>query len=214
MPAADEQLVESIVQGGDPGLFRVLVERYQAYIFTLMYRSIGDRGAAEDLTQETFMAVYRSIASFRGDAKFSTWLYRIAANVLHDELRKRKRRRIVYFWQKDGADGKKEPPAGPEDEPEQSFLRSEQLETIGRLLIQLPEKYRAILTLYYFNRINTAEIAVICSVPVKTVETRLARGRQRLKQLWTEEENRYEKPASFSRKPIGRSGCAVSEPEA
>ncbi|WP_274365464.1 RNA polymerase sigma factor [Paenibacillus thermotolerans] len=215
MPTTDEQLVESIVQDGDSGLFRVLVERYQAYIFTLMYRSVGDRGTAEDLAQETFISVYRSIGSFRADAKFSTWLYRIAANVLHDELRRRKRRRLAYFWAKDSGDGERaEPPASPEDEPEQSFLRTEQTETIGRLFVLLPEKYRVILTMYYFNRINTAEIAAILSVPVKTVETRLARGRQRLKQLWTEEDNRDEKPASISRKPIGPSGYAASEHEA
>ncbi|WP_199624745.1 RNA polymerase sigma factor [Paenibacillus alkalitolerans] len=207
MPVSDEQLVERIVRGEDTGLFRDLVERYQSYVFTFMYRSIGDRGAAEDLAQETFIALYRSLGSFRGDAKFSTWLYRVAANVLHDELRRRKRRRFPLLW---GMKGRSEMPAeeaAERDEgPETSVIRSEERETLASLFVRLPEKYRAILTLYYFNRLTAADIAAVTGLPVKTVETRLARGRQRLKQLWTEEEQRYETPSAYAQQSVGKHG--------
>lgn len=206
MSATDEQLIESIARGGDSGLFRVLVERYQSYVFTFMYRSIGDRGAAEDLAQETFIAVYRSIGAFRGEAKFSTWMYRIAANVLQDELRRRKRRKFPLLWARRASEQEIEEAAGPDDGPEPSFLRSEERETVGKLFTLLPEKYRTILTFYYFNRLSTSEISAVLGLPVKTVETRLARGRQRLKQLWTEEENRHEKPSTLAKQSVGRSG--------
>jgi RNA polymerase sigma factor (sigma-70 family) len=192
---SDEELIERIVRRGDSESFRTLVERYQAYIFTFMYRSIGDRGAAEDLAQETFVAVYRTLASFRGESKFSTWLYRIAANVLHDELRRRKRRRFPLIWkigERREEQAIEETAAEQDDEPEQSFLRMEERETVAKLFAKLPEKYRTILTLYYFNRLTAPDIATVVGLNVKTVETRLSRGRQRLKQLWTEEEHRDE----------------------
>ncbi|WP_248928269.1 RNA polymerase sigma factor [Paenibacillus hamazuiensis] len=176
----DEELVARIRQGHDDA-YRALVERHQNYIFTLIYRQVEHRETAEDLMQEVFIKLYRSLFHFRGDAKFTTWLYRLTLNLVADYRRARKRRPleslldVVREWFSD-----------EREQPEQMSLHREERDAVQRIVAELPEKYRLIVGLYHFQQLSYREIAQITGLPVKTVETRLYRGKAMLKQKWLE----------------------------
>jgi RNA polymerase sigma factor (sigma-70 family) len=176
----DEALVEQIRQGQNDA-YRVLIERHKNYIFTLIFRMIEHRETAEDLTQEVFIKLHRSLHLFRGDAKFTTWLYRMTANIVTDYRRSKRRRPleavldIVKGWFSD-----------PDEQPEARTLRKEEHESIQELLRELPDKYRLVIYLYHYKQLSYQGIADVLQVPVKTVETRLYRGKMLLKQKWVE----------------------------
>lgn len=95
----DEEWVEQIRQGHAEA-YRYLVERHKNYVYTLIYRMVGHRETAEDLSQEVFLKAYRSLAQYRGEAKFTTWLYRLTTNLVTDYLRERKRRPMEVWADK------------------------------------------------------------------------------------------------------------------
>ncbi|OXM83939.1 RNA polymerase sigma factor [Paenibacillus rigui] len=195
----DEQLVDQIRQGEDEA-YRHLIERHKNYIYTLVYRMVEHRETAEDLTQEIFIKLYRSLIYFRGDSKFTTWLYRLATNVVTDYRRAQKRRPHQTIVDKlKGWFGSRD------EEPEAVALQKEQQHTVQRMLSELPDKYRLILYLYHYKQLSYQEISEITQLPIKTIETRLYRGKALLKQKWQEVRN-HEQAAS------GRSAAAkISE---
>lgn len=176
----DEQLIELLRQG-DQGAYRQLVERHRNYVYTLIYRMVEHRETAEDLAQEVFIKCYRSIHLFRGDAKFTTWLYRMAVNRVADYRRAQRRRPVESVL-----DRIKEWFGNREDEPEEQAMRTETKEEMQEMLKQLPEKYRMPLYLLHYMQLSYQEISLILAIPVKTVETRLYRGKSMLKQKWME----------------------------
>lgn len=179
-PLADEALVEQLRQG-DEEAYRRLVERHKHYVYTLVFRMVEHRETAEDITQEVFIKLYRSLATFRGDAKFTTWLYRMTVNLVSDYRRSQRRKPYeaildkVKGWFADRS-----------AEPEARALRKEEQETMQKLLSELPDKYRLILYLYHYKQLSYQEISEATDLPVKTVETRLYRGKSLLKQKWLE----------------------------
>ncbi|TDF94182.1 RNA polymerase sigma factor [Paenibacillus piri] len=176
----DEQLVDQIRQG-DKEAYRVLVERHSQYIYTLVYRMIEHRETAEDLTQDIFIKLYRSLGQFRGDAKFTTWLYRLTVNLVTDYRRSQRRKPYEAVLDKvKGWFGNRQ------EEPEAMALQKEEQETVQRILAGLPDKYRLILYLYHFKQLSYQEIAEVTQLPLKTIETRLYRGKALLKQKWQE----------------------------
>jgi RNA polymerase sigma factor (sigma-70 family) len=176
----DEQLVDRIRQG-DNEAYRCLVERHGQYIYTLVYRMVEHRETAEDLTQDIFMKLYRSLGQFRGDAKFTTWLYRLTVNLVTDYRRSQRRKPYEAILDKvKGWFGNRE------EEPEAMALQKEEQETVQRLLAGLPDKYKMILYLYHFKQLSYQEIADATQLPLKTIETRLYRGKALLKQKWQE----------------------------
>ncbi|MCY9510442.1 sigma-70 family RNA polymerase sigma factor [Paenibacillus larvae] len=178
----DEEWVEQIRQGHAEA-YRYLVERHKNYVYTLIYRMVGHRETAEDLSQEVFLKAYRSLAQYRGEAKFTTWLYRLTTNLVTDYLRARKRR-PMEVW----ADKVKNWFVSPDPDkgPEEQVILNEQRDALHEALLKLPEKYRIVLSLYHFQQFSYQEISDILQVPVKTVETRLYRGKSMLKQKWLE----------------------------
>ncbi|MCR8635865.1 MULTISPECIES: RNA polymerase sigma factor [Paenibacillus] len=179
----DEQLVDQIRQG-DEEAYRFLIERHSQYIYTLVYRMVEHRETAEDLTQDIFIKLYRSLGQFRGDAKFTTWLYRLTVNLVTDFRRSQRRKPYEAILDKvKGWMGKRQ------EEPEAMALQKEEQETVQRLLAELPDKYRLILYLYHFKQLSYHEIAEATQLPLKTIETRLYRGKALLKQKWQEVRN-------------------------
>lgn len=176
----DEQLVDQIRQGEDEA-YRLLIERHKHYIYTLVYRMTQHRETAEDLTQEIFIKLYRSLIYFRGESKFTTWLYRLAANVVTDYHRAQKRRPHQTL-----VDKLKGWFTNREEEPEAVAIQKEQQHTVQRLLSELPDKYRLILYLYHYKQLSYQEISEVTQLPLKTIETRLYRGKALLKQKWQE----------------------------
>lgn len=177
---SDNELVEAI-RRGDREAYRILIERHKSYVFTLVLRMVDHRETAEDLAQETFIKVFRSLEHFRGDAKFTTWLYRLTVNLVKD-YRRAQARRPVENW----LDRMKDWIGSRSEQPEEQAVLREERRSVQDLVAELPEKYRIIITLYHFRQLSYQEIAEIMQIPVKTVETRLYRGKAMLKEKWLE----------------------------
>jgi RNA polymerase sigma factor (sigma-70 family) len=172
----DEQII-SRVRGGETRFFEELVRRYQDPVFAMALRFIRHRGDAEDVAQEVFLRVHRSLDGFKGDAKFSTWLYRITFNLSADWLRRnRKAGRKAAGIEEAGdvADGRVDIETG--------VLDSEERDRVNRALDGLDEKYRHVVVLLYYQRMSYEQIASVLGLPLKTVETRLYRARRLLRE--------------------------------
>lgn len=178
--SSDEQLAER-ARDGDLTAFRELVDLHKAYIFTLLFRMIEHRETAEDLAQEVFIKLYRSLPQYRGDAKLSTWLYRIAVNTAADYRRAQSRNPLARFIRQ-----LKETRIDTHDQPEERVVAKEGQELLRVLLARLPEKYKLPLYLYHYKQLSVQEISGITGLPPKTVETRLYRGKTLLRQQWME----------------------------
>lgn len=180
----DEQIVDR-VRNGETRLFDQLVRRYQDPVFGMAARFTRGRADAEDVAQEVFLKVFRGLAGFKGEAKFSTWLYRVTFNLCADWLRRNRtpgRKAASLDEAAEVRDGRVD--------LEGSLLASEQRERVNRALDALDERYRSVIVLAYYQKLPYEEIAAILEVPVKTVETRLYRARKILREALGDEEGR------------------------
>ncbi|MBP1990923.1 RNA polymerase sigma factor [Paenibacillus eucommiae] len=177
----DEQLIEQIRQGRTEA-YRELVDRHKNYIYTLAYRMVQHPETAEDLTQEVFVKLFRSLAHFRGDSKFTTWLYRMTINLVTDYRRSQQRKPYEALLDK-----MKSWFSESKEQPEAAILIKEEQEQMQRLLADLPDKYRLILYLHHYKQLTYQEMSQVTGLPVKTLETRLYRGRALLKEKWLKE---------------------------
>jgi RNA polymerase sigma-70 factor (ECF subfamily) len=171
---------------GDLDAFNALVDEHQRAVFNLCLRMIGSATAAEDAAQEAFLAAYRHIRSFRGD-NVRPWLMRIAANACTDELRRRARRPAVSLdAPPPGSDEPLDvPDAAPG--PETAALRAEQRRTVQAALLRLPQDQRLAVVLCDMHGYAYEEIAETMGVRIGTVKSRIARGREKLRQILLEE---------------------------
>ena len=167
-------------QAGDNDAFARLVERNQTAIYNLLLRMTRDREEAVDLTQETFLRAWRSLAGFRAEAKFSTWLYRIAYNVCLS-------RRVVHRAAFADPSAAESLPIPEREEPPAVVLRQERRERVLAAMDGLTPAYRLVLDLYYWRECSYEEIAAILDQPMGTVKTHLFRAKAALRaQLLTE----------------------------
>lgn len=185
----DEELVERVRQG-HPDAYRLLVDRHRQSVFTLIRCRVESKETAEDLAQEVFIKLYRSMPGFRQESRFGTWLYRIVLNTVTDYQRARRRRPVTAVFET-----LKSWFGDPGEQPEEQAIRREERETVTGVLRRLPEKYRHILFLHHYRQMSCGEIAQLLELPVKTVETRLYRGKSLLKEQWLEV-NAHEHPTS------------------
>lgn len=164
------------LQRGDTGAFEVLVRRHERTIFNLMYRMLGDYDDAAETSQEVFLSAYRAIGQFRGEANFSTWLYRIALN--HATTRRKgtsaRQKRLVPI---DGADMVDDGQVGPAESLEKKELR----ESVQRALNELEPEDAAVILLRDLQDVSYEDVARVLKIPVGTVKSRLHRARQALK---------------------------------
>lgn len=177
----DASLIVRYLSGNEQA-FAVLVERYQQRVVNFVFRSIGDKERAEDIAQETFLRVYRHLHTFDASRKFSSWIYRIAANLAYNELRDRSRSPLVLFQKfreyMDDGDLWFEAPArtNPEHELYLSELRAALLEAVALL----PAHQRIAFSLREFEERSYTEIAEITRTNLGTVKSRLSRAREAL----------------------------------
>ena len=175
----DDTLLVAASKQGDQDAFAQLVHRYQRRVFNLVFRMLQQYEEANEITQETFLAAWQGLPSFRGDARFPTWLYRIAYNCSLKQLEQRKR-----------------------DQALQSAMQAEQLlqhtnddirtdaqleahdrqALVQQHLSQLPAKYRIVLVLRHLQEMTYEEMAEILTVPIGTIKTHLFRARNLLKE--------------------------------
>lgn len=181
MPPSDEQLVKKF-KAGEVEAFEELVTRYERKVYNLAYRFTGNHADAGDLAQEVFIRVFRSIRGFREESSFSTWIYTIAVNVCRDELRKRKRRKNV-FWE-EMSPSQAETAAGRDTSlPEEELERRDLQQLMQHYLRQLPENHRLILLLREMEQLSYEEIASVLNCSIGTVKSRLSRARNALKDI-------------------------------
>lgn len=162
---------------GDSGAFEELVERTQRQVYTLAYRLVGDRHEAEDVAQEAYLRVFRSLRGFREDARFETWLYRIVTNAAFTHLRRRGRFGAVL------AEGQERFVEEPEERPLEATLDRDE---VKRALQGLSEGLRTVVILKDVYDLPVREIAEEMGVSEAAVKVRLHRARKRLKEaIWT-----------------------------
>lgn len=161
------------VLAGDKQAFRPLVEAYSRLVYTAVVRIVQDREAAEDIAQEAFMQAYRSLAGFRSESAFSTWLVRIAINKALDYCR-RQRSSPRMEEIPDGL-------ASDDRGPEAQVLAQEEIWRMREQIQALPEIYRRVICQYYFQERSYREIAQGEGVTIKAVESRLYRAKALLK---------------------------------
>jgi RNA polymerase sigma-70 factor (ECF subfamily) len=176
---ADARLLERCAQGDD-GAFETLFRKYQVYAYNIGLGLLGNPEDAADVTQEAFLRVHRSMRQFRGDASFSTWLYRVVVNLCLTELRRRQRSRVNSLEEM-GLDPSITLDAAPEEAPDVALVMGEEREMVQQVLLTLPEEYRAVLVLRHFQQLAYTEIADVLCVPLSTVKTHLHRARKMFK---------------------------------
>lgn len=181
MPTDDDILIEEALKGGQQA-FKELMERHQNSVFHIVLRIVRDRELASDLVQDTFMKAFSSLKSYRSEYRFSTWLYKIAANTSIDHLRKKRIKALSLDNPINTQDGQVtiEVPDYTHH-PEREMVRREQAVTIEDAIMALPEKYRQVIVARHQEDKSYEEIASEIGVPVGTVKARIFRARELLK---------------------------------
>ena len=172
--SSDEELVARSM-GGDLDSFNQLVLRWERPIYALAYRVIGREEDARDVAQETFLRAFRALSGFKGQAKFSSWLYRITLNLCRDWIRKE--RRTPVSQAPEGIDiielaGE----ATPGATIEQLVGRSQLARAVSKAMASLPEEQRTAIILKEYHGLTFQEIADMLDCPLSTVKTRLYQG--------------------------------------
>jgi RNA polymerase sigma-70 factor (ECF subfamily) len=172
----DVQLVTAS-KNGDQDAFSLLVQRYQRRVFNLVFRMLQNYEEASEITQETFFAAWQGLRSFRGEARFSTWLYRIAYNCALKQLELRKRDQALN----QALQSEQALEAADEGHTAHLAILDNQ-EMVQEQLSQLPPKYRIVLILRHLQDMTYEEMAEVLVMPVGTIKTHLFRARNLLKE--------------------------------
>jgi RNA polymerase sigma-70 factor, ECF subfamily len=179
-PASERELVERC-RRGDEGAFQELVETYKGLVFALIARTVQDRSRAEDLAQDVFLRIHRGLPYFRGEARLSTWIYRIVANVCLQDHAKPAGAAAV-----DGAVSIDEQQARGREMPSAPDRRFGDLELRDRLekaIARLPANYRLVVAAHYLDGMRYEDLAEALQLPLGTVKTQLHRAKQQLRRL-------------------------------
>lgn len=174
MQAVNERELVERCRQGDEGAFQDLVERYKDLVFALIARTVQDRSRAEDLAQDVFLRIHRGLPYFRGEARLSTWIYRIVANVCAQPL----------------------PPAAAaavslDDQAtrvatstiDRRFGDLELRDRLEKAIARLPSHYRLIIAAHYLDGLRYEDLADALKLPLGTVKTQLHRAKQQLRRL-------------------------------
>jgi RNA polymerase sigma-70 factor (ECF subfamily) len=178
-----EDLMARIAKG-DADAFELMVNRHQTSVLNLIYRFIGDRTQAKDLAQEVFLRVWQAAGSYQPKAKFTTWIYRITANLCINELKSSRRRKLFQFL-RFGEDQENTIEGALVDaspSPEDLLLSREQSRRISDALQSLPANQRMALVLKRYDDLSYEEIAQIIGCSVSAVESLLVRAKRTLQE--------------------------------
>jgi RNA polymerase sigma-70 factor (ECF subfamily) len=165
---------------GDTGAFEVLVRRHERRVFGLVFRMLGNRQEAEDVAQEAFLALHRHGHRFRGEARFSTFVYRVAANAALNRRRSLGRRRSREEALSHRQDAGDDLPSAPRD-PEDAASGGEIQQQVQEALLGLPRDLRMAVVLYDIEGQSYGEIAQALRIPEGTVKSRIHRARSALR---------------------------------
>jgi RNA polymerase sigma-70 factor, ECF subfamily len=200
--STDDGAVVRRAAAGDAEAFKALFVKHRGDVARLVYRMLGGPSDLEDVVQEVFVQVFRSLKDFRGQSKFSTWLHRVTVNVVLMHRRSARSRPVLTEEAPEGRLGDDESPL-----PDEDVERRERMRAFQRLLARLADKKRVVFVLHELEGLSPGEIAEIVSAPVLTVRTRLFYARRELEAMLPEEPSLAQLSASLAsltRKGRGR----------
>lgn len=181
--AEDDAQLLALCRQGDGRAFRALYTRYKTDVYRVVAHMLSAQTERDDVVQEVFLQVFRSLPRFKGQAKLSTWIHRVAVNVVLQHIRKKKSR-IQLQLQKDGvAPHRQAENQGTDDTPEQAMLLNERRAAVERALQCLSPKKRIAFILRELKGLSAKEIAEIVGAPVLTVRTRVFYARREFYRL-------------------------------
>ncbi len=170
----DQIYIDSVLKG-DTNAFAILVDRYKTMIFTLALKMLKSREEAEEVSQDTFIKAYKNLNKFKGDSKFSTWLYKIGYRACLDSLKKNKKK-----YNTDTIDEVTINKIKSTEGILEGIERKERAEVINNCMMNLPEDERSILWMFYFEELSLKEIIEITDFSEANVKVKLHRARKRL----------------------------------
>jgi RNA polymerase sigma-70 factor (ECF subfamily) len=179
MAELDERALVDRCRTGDDRAFGELVDRYKDLVYGLVYRLTPDRSQVDDLAQDVFLRVHRGLPYFRGEARLSTWIFRIVQNVC---VQARSRRVTEVALARDGDDGGERAPREP-GSADRSFGDIELRDRLAKALAQLPDNYRVLISAHYLKGVQYEALAEALDLPLGTVKTHLHRAKRRLREL-------------------------------
>lgn len=175
MTTIDENILIESIKNGDTNAYAKLVDRYKDLVYTLAIRMLKNREEAEEIAQDTFIKVFKSLDKFKGDSKFSTWIYRVAYNTCLDAIKKNKKHQNdvaidEYTFNK----------LDTIDNALENIIKEERSVLIKNCINKLPEESSVILTLFYFEELSLEEISKVINIEANTVKVKLFRARKKL----------------------------------
>lgn len=178
---SDEQAMWRVQQHADEDAFAQLVRRWEQPIRNLCVRMTGDLHKGQDLTQEAFVRVFEKRQLYQPDAKFSTWLWRIALNLCYDEQRRIKRRSETAMENTEGETVIEL--VADDDSPVEQAEAGERAAMVRQALLKLPETYRTVLVLRHYEGLKFREIADVLDIPEGTVKSRMVEALGQMERL-------------------------------
>ena len=176
-PVSDSEVISDVLAGNSRA-YAVLISRYQHMVFTLAVRMLGNRELAEETTQDVFVKVYTSLETFRGESKFSTWLYRVAYHRILDASRRETRQTGDFI--SGGLDIRS---LGTNESTWDCLMTKERRDILVSVLAQLSTEENSIISLYYLQEMSVKEISEIINLGQSAVKVRLFRAREHLRSL-------------------------------
>ncbi|MBQ7713351.1 MAG: sigma-70 family RNA polymerase sigma factor [Oscillospiraceae bacterium] len=189
----DEAQLIARCRRGDEAAFETLIRLYEKRVYALCRRMCRDEDDALEAAQDTFLAVWRGVGSFRADAAFSTWLYRLATNACLDVLRREKKRALDVSLD-DGETPVEARSAAPS--PEEALERGETRRMVREALYALPDEQREVLLLRETEQLSYAEIAAVTGLALGTVRSRISRARSALRDALAASGNFFDRAPS------------------
>ena len=178
MPDFDERDLVERCRAGDDAAFGELVDRYKNLVYAVVSRMVANRALADDLAQEVFLKIHRGLPYFRGDARLSTWVYRIVANVCAEA----RSRRAADLSLDDERVGPSREPGGADT----AFAELELRDRLEKAIARLPDNYRLLIAAHYLKGVQYEALAEALDIPLGTVKTHLHRAKRRLRELLEE----------------------------
>jgi RNA polymerase sigma-70 factor, ECF subfamily len=172
----DERALIERCRTGDDTAFSELVERYKHLVYGLVYRLTADRSQVDDIAQEVFLKIHRGLPYFRGDARLSTWIYRIVQNVCF-EARPRRAPDLSLDVPPEAR------PVREPGQPDGAFADLELRDRLDKAIAQLPDQYRLLIAAHYLEGVQYEALAEAMNIPLGTVKTHLYRAKRRLREL-------------------------------
>jgi RNA polymerase sigma-70 factor, ECF subfamily len=176
----DERELVDRCRTGDETAFAELVDRHKDLVYGLVYRMVADRSAVDDLAQDVFLKIHRGLPYFRGEARLSTWIFRIVQNVC---VQARTRRPIEVPIARDGEEENARLAVREPGSADKTFAELELRDRLEKAIAQLPENYQLLISAHYLEGIQYEALAEALDIPIGTVKTHLHRAKRRLREL-------------------------------